>query len=322
MVFLEKSSQTVIASLLLVLGWLYASAGATESSAAGAAPANVLSPPLSDLERRLVAEIRDGRFGRFSLLEAGLIAGGVDRDEELKKYRRRFDSLAEDLRRSGKVRGLPREQIRAAFEYLHRELLVGGYCLQASDLRQAFDRGRYNCVTATVLLNCLARRFGMNAVAVEVPGHTFSRVELSDETLEIETTCPQWFSTFAAPAAGAMPRVPDTRRPRRLSDVELAATIYYNRGVDLLAERRYAEAVAANAKALRLDPNNATAKGNYVATINNWAIDLATAGQYAQAAKLFRLGMAAHPDFEAFRANYAHLLRQWDAAGHEKPPLN
>ena len=162
----------------------------------------------------------------------------------------------------------------------------------------------------------------MNAVALELPGHTFSRLELPHETLDIETTCAQWFSTLLAPAAGAMPQVPGTRQSRRLSDVELVATVYYNRGVDLLAERRFADAVAANAKALRLDPNNATAKGNYLATINNWAIEMATAGQYAQAAKLFRLGMAAHPDFDAFRANYARLLRQWDAARHEKPPLN
>ena len=64
-------------------------------------------------------------FGRFSLLEAGLIAGGVDRDEELKTYHRRFDSLAEELRSSGKVRGSPHEQARAVFEYLHREAAHG-----------------------------------------------------------------------------------------------------------------------------------------------------------------------------------------------------
>jgi hypothetical protein len=65
-----------------------------------------------------------------------------------------------------------------------------------------------------------------------------------------------------------------------------------------------------------LDPDNVTARGNYLATINNWGIELATDGQYAKAAKLFRLGLAAHPDFAAFRDNYAHLLRQWDEARH------
>ena len=80
------------------------------------------------------------------------------------------------------------------------------------------------------------------------------------------------------------------------------ATIYYNRGVDLLAEKRFADAAAANAKAVRLDPQNATAKGNFLATINNWAIDLGTSGEYEKAAELLRLGLAADPGYDAFRS--------------------
>ncbi len=98
---------------------------------------------------------------------------------------------------------------------------------------------------------------------------------------------------------------------RQVSEVELVATIYYNRGVDLLAEKRFADAAAANAKALRLDPQNATAKGNFLATINNWAIDLGTSGEYEQAAELLRLGLAIDPSYDAVRANYVQLFRQW-----------
>ncbi len=135
----------------------------------------------------------------------------------------------------------------------------------------------------------------------------------------METTCPQWFSVSGTPAVAA-PR--EMSQPRQLSDVELVATIYYNRGVDLLADRRFAEAVAANAKAVRLDPHNTTAKGNYLATINNWGIELATAGQYAKASELFRLGMSTEPGFAAFRDNYARLQRQWDEATREKRDSN
>ncbi len=93
--------------------------------------------------------------------------------------------------------------------------------------------------------------------------------------------------------------------------MELVATIYYNRGVDLLAEERFADAAAANLKAVRLDPQNATAKGNLLATINNWAIDLATSGNYEKAAALWQLGLATDPRYDAFRTNYGQLLRQW-----------
>ena len=300
----------------------------------------ILSPRLSELEQRLFDQIHDGRFGEFSLLEAGLIAGGVDRDDELCRYRKRFDALVESLRRSGNVHGTPRQRAQAVFAFLHQSILRGGYNLQASDLRQAFDHGRFNCVTASVLLNCLAERFELKAVGLEIPGHAMSRLELPEETLDIETTCPRWFtladrsntansSPRRAGASGKRddrPAEPAEKSPvrhavlpgnrprsgrRQVSDVELVATIYYNRGVDLLAEKRFADAAAANAKAVRLDPENATAKGNFLATINNWAIDLGTSGEYEKAAALLRLGLATDPSYDAFRANYVQLFRQW-----------
>jgi tetratricopeptide (TPR) repeat protein len=280
---------------------------------------------LSELEQRLFDQIHDGRFGEFSLLEAGLIAGGVDRRAELRDYCQRFEELVESLRGSGKVRGTPRQRAEAVFAFLHRSVLHGGYDLRASDLRQAFDDGRFNCVTASLLFNSLAERFELRAVGLEVPGHAMSRLQLPDETLDIETTCPRWFALVgeaapeAAPAAGselaagppARPAAKGQRALRQVSEVELVATVYYNRGVDLLAEKHFAEAAAANAKAVRLDPENAVAKGNLLATINNWAIDLGTSGEYEKAAELLRLGLATDPRYEAFRSNYVQLFRQW-----------
>jgi len=297
----------------------------------------ILSPRLSELEQRLFDQIHDGSFGEFSLLEAGLIAGGVDRQDELRRCCTRFDEMVESLRRSGKVRGTPRERAEAVFAFLHQSILSGGYHLQSSDLREVFDRGRFNCVTASLLFNCLAQRFDLKAVGLEVPGHAMSRLELPDETLDIETTCPRWFALHERPAAAASPplgaRTPTGRETivqaesavraaarsaeirlqplRQVSEVELVATIYYNRGVDLLAKKRFADAAAANAKAVRLDPDNATAKGNLFATINNWAIELGTSGNYEKAAELLRLGLAADPSYEAFRSNYVRLFRHW-----------
>ena len=364
----EKQAQVLVLSWLAVLALLASAAGATEQAAqrgfenhvgqpacwvgdaaklaVTAGREQILAPRLSELEQRLFDQIHDGRFGEFSLLEAALIAGGVDREDELRRYRKRFDDLVESLRRSGKVRGTPRERAQAVFAFLHQAILRGGYNLQASDLRQALDHGRFNCVTASVLLNCLAERFELKAVGLEIPGHAMSRLQLPDETLDIETTCPRWFALIgrsaaanSSPASGLtqaerettaqaelvkkspvvrqafQPDYPhavaDQRALRQVSDVELVATIYYNRGVDLLAEKRFADAAAANAKALRLDPASATAKGNLLATINNWAIDLGTSGEYEKAAELLRLGLATDPGYDAFRSNYVQLFRQW-----------
>ncbi len=87
--------------------------------------------------------------------------------------------------------------------------------------------------------------------------------------------------------------------------------IYYNRGVDLLTEKRFAEAAAANAKSLRLDPNNLTARGNLLATINNWSIQLGDTGHFAEAVDLLRQGLAIDRKFDAFAQNYVHVHHQW-----------
>jgi tetratricopeptide (TPR) repeat protein len=89
------------------------------------------------------------------------------------------------------------------------------------------------------------------------------------------------------------------------------AVIYYNRGVDLLRENRFAEAVSANVRALRLDPDNEAATGNLLASINNWSLALAAEGKFSDAIALLNRGLAAAPDHEPFHANQRHVYRTW-----------
>ena len=103
----------------------------------------------------------------------------------------------------------------------------------------------------------------------------------------------------------------DHATAREVSPIQMAAMIYYNRGVDLLAEKRFAEAAEANVKALRLDPQNATARGNLLATINNWSIELGDSRHFAEAVGLLRQGLALDANFAAFAQNYVHIHCQW-----------
>jgi tetratricopeptide (TPR) repeat protein len=276
---------------------------------------------LTPLEAALFADAADGRLDQHSLLAAALIAGGTESSEQIQRYEARLDALAEELRRSGKVTGTPRQQARAIFEFMHRQVLRGGYQLNSSDLAAALDEGRFNCVSASVLLNCLAGRFGLVARGLEVPGHAMSRLVLPDGDVDVETTCPRWFELMGDPKqqADLVAQTTGFRHPDKLSSghrrevagAELVATIYYNRGVDLLAENRFVEALAANAKALRLDPGNLTARGNLLATLNNWAISVGRSGRYEEAVALLRQGMAIEPAYETFCANDAHVHHQW-----------
>ncbi|MHB8897631.1 MAG: hypothetical protein ACYC6Y_02670 [Thermoguttaceae bacterium] len=275
---------------------------------------------LGDLEMRLFDDATDSRWDRFSLIEAALIAGGVDDAGRLAEATARFDRLA------GKAiaaigRSTPPElAARELFDFMHREILVNGYELECTDLAATLEHGKFNCVSSTVLFNCLASRLGIEAVGVELPGHAMSRLRIGGKDLDVETTCPAWFSlqhdperraALIAKTIGVDFQAAGPHVGREVSSVELVAMIYYNRGVDLLTAQRFAEAAAANAKALRLDPSSQTARGNLLATLNNWAITVGSGREYERAIDLLKQGMSLDPSYETFAANYVHLYYQW-----------
>lgn len=278
---------------------------------------------LSDLEIRLFQEAAAGRCLDNSLLAAALVASGVCDADVLRRYQTQVAELVAELRRSGRVTGAPRQQAQAVYEFMHHRVLRGGYQLDCTDLTVVLNQGRFNCVSASVLFNCLAAEFGLVARGLEVPGHALSRLVLPDGSLDVETTCPDWFRLLDDPKKQAeivsrtlgVPRTPGraSEERREVSDVELVATIYYNRGVDLLGQKQFSAAVAANAKALRLDPNSTTARGNLLATVNNWAVAEASAGRFRAAADLLRDGLAIDPNYEMFKNNDRHVHRQWIA---------
>jgi tetratricopeptide (TPR) repeat protein len=292
--------------------------------------------PQNSLEKRLFADAADGRLDEFSPLEAALVAGGVDNADELRRYEQKAKSLADELRQSDDSAG-PREQIETVFDFMHRQVLCGGYDLAATDLRVVLDQGRFNCISATVLFNYFAGELGLKCRGLEMPSHAMSRVLLPEGPVDVETTCPRWFQlagdlrqqTAAASENNAEPLwcsrpgcqgrrdacttngSPTAQKAREVSPSQLAAMIYYNRGVDLLTEKRFAEAAAANVKSLRLDPNNLTARGNLLATINNWSIHLGDSEHFAEAVDLLRRGLAIDRKFDAFAQNYVHVHHQW-----------
>ena len=339
------ANKTFFLALVIVM-WL---AAAPPTPAAGIQPTSrtaltlVLSQkerahfdaPSFRLEERLFADAADGRLDEFSPLGAALVAGGVDDVDCLRRYEQKAAALVDQLRRSEKLTDTPRQQVEAVFEFLHEHVLCGGYDLAYTDLRRVLDDGRFNCVSATVLFNYLAGELGLDCRALEMPGHAMSRVLLPDGPLDVENTYPRWFcckadserrSDAKSNVVGTL-RVPaphtecadykggaakaDRSKAREVSPIQLAAMIYYNRGVDLLGEKRFADAARANAKALRLDPANATARQNLLATINNWSIELGNSQHFAEAVDLLRQGLVMDAKFEAFAQNYVHVHHQW-----------
>ncbi|NUQ65923.1 MAG: tetratricopeptide repeat protein [Pirellulales bacterium] len=303
---------------------------ADSSRRPAATPYRQFEGPLNVLEERLFADASDGRWDEHSLLAAALVASGVEDRGRMDGYIARVAGLAGELRDSMAVTGTVRQEAQAVLEFLHRRVLHGGYQIDCTDLRIALDEGRFNCVSASVLFNCIAEQFGLQVQGLEVPGHAMSRLVLPEGVLDVETTCPSWFRLLDDPKKQAalvaktlgIPRGgSETPAERRVvSAVELVATIYYNRGVDLLGQRGFAEAVSANAKALRLDPFSGTAHGNLLASLNNWAIAMGSERRYAEAVEILERGLTLDAAYPTFKTNYLHVHHQWieDLCGKQR----
>ncbi len=282
---------------------------------------NAYQGHLSRVEERLFADAADAAWDNHSLLAAALVASGVDQEDRLVYYQLVVGQWVDELRRSRRMTGAPARQAQELLEFMHRRILRGGYALDCTDLTSALDHGRFNCVSASVLFHCLAEQFGLRVCGLETPGHAMARVLLPDGNLDVETTCPEWFRVAGDPKKRAESAAPALAAPcsavradstfRQVTDVQLVAMIYYNRGVDLLGQKRFAEALAANAKALRLDPSSTTARGNLLATLNNWAISLSGEGSFVRAVELLREGIAVDSGYAPFQTNYLRVHRQW-----------
>jgi tetratricopeptide (TPR) repeat protein len=272
----------------------------------------------SALELELFHDLQDGRLDRHDLLSAALIACGVHDPAMLEHYAAVFQQFVERRTAERCVELSPQARAAMLLESLHRELLSGGYDRCCTDLPAVFDQGRFNCVSATILWQCLSERFDLDSTVCELPGHMNARLLIGGGPVEVETTCPRWFALADDPAGRRRALQQANGQPaaelgsiRFLDTAGVIAAIYYNRGIDLLEATHYAEAVAANAKAHRLDPGSAIARRNLLATINNWALWLAGQQQYGRACQLLAAARGMAPEHAPFQVNYVALHQQW-----------
>jgi len=293
------------------------------------------------VERALFQDAQSGRWERFDLFRAAMVAEGIRDIELIRAYEARLDALVARVM-AAHGHASPQALTRALFEAMHREILTQPYNLDCTELSKVMRTGHFNCVSATVLFNCLAEKAGLDVTALEMPGHALSQVRFAGGVvMSIETTCPTWFDLqtekerqmatleriapapatanppTAQNAVSALPE-PAVDLPshyREINPVQLVATIYYNRGVDLLAKGQHPEAAAANVKALYLDQQNEQAWTNLMVSLNNWAINVAPRGQkvrlYDLAVFLLDQGVALDPTYDKFRANYTFIFYDW-----------
>jgi hypothetical protein len=258
-----------------------------------------------ELERAMLADAADGKWDRFDLVSAAPIADRLG-DAERMRVEQQLDEHTERIRRRIAERA-DVAAVEVLFDYLHEEMLTGGFSADCHTIGRTLSTGDFNCLSGTLLFVALAERCGVPARAVLAPSHVHARVSVGQRDIDVETTCRTWFREPAAnreawlrSALGDENRL-EQHRP--LTSVELLAVVYYNRGVERFGQRDFAGAAAENLVALRLDGENAAAADNLLAAVNNWALAAARQGRIDLAGELIRRGRHVAPDRADLRAS-------------------
>jgi tetratricopeptide (TPR) repeat protein len=289
-----RYSPMIVASLLFV--------SATTAS-------RICADEFAETEQRMLADAADDSLDDFSLLEGALIASGVTDRQRVEHYCSEFAKRIEAIATATGDESTIIDNSERVYHFLHSEFLTGEYHSTCTEIDRAFDDGDYNCVTATILYHCICKVRGLSPVAVATNTHVRSRF-LVDQVFDVETTCREWFDVVRRdPQSHTVRTQRQVTRP--LSDVELLAKIYYNRGVSLLERKSFGKAIAALRISLLLDPADMPTQDNMAAGLNNWALAEADAGNFERAVELVQEGWKQHPDFVPFSSNDVHIHQRW-----------
>jgi hypothetical protein len=291
-----------------------------ENSHAGSDASVRLAPNLetSPLETELLRDARDGRWDEHTLFAAALVASGVANEAELRGTCELFAVIAAELKSSPGAAANDEQRAEKTLSFLHSRLLSGGYDLYATQLPCVLATGRYNCVSATILFNCLAKEAGLDVRALRLPNHTCTELLDGVRRIRVEATCAEWFAArdrlrAVADSIGEAPfaasQQGQSEPHEAISEVALVAMIYYNRGVEALKRMDFEQAILLNRLALLLDAHNSSAHGNLLAAINKQALKLSARRQFAAALALIDEGLGIDPDHEPLRQNRGYIER-------------
>ena len=265
-------------------------------------------------ESQLLSDIADGQLDGQSLMDAALTIGGVENESVMRRCQGRWKAFKTLMRQCvGADSDL--EKATQLFRFMHQRILTGDYVEHCNAIDRALLDGDYNCVTATILFCCLAQECDLLVQPESLPGHVRCRVRTHQAgSVPLETTDPYWElaqrsadqeqETFAD--ASGRSRTP-SRPGRVLSDVEILAKLFYNRGLDELARGDFAAALRATELSWQLDIQHDAARDNVATIINNWALDLSSHGQYERALAILKRGQQLVPDHPILYANQSHI---------------
>jgi tetratricopeptide (TPR) repeat protein len=284
-----------------------------------------LNVKISADESALFADVKDGKFTKWSFAEAALLASGVIDADKRKDYLKRLDALEAGAKKAVAGAKPPFEKGEKLLAWMHAKdgPLAKGYVAEQTDLSAILDTGTFNCVSSALLYNILGKRLGLDVRAIEVPDHAFAILYDGTRHADVETTTSSGFNPARDEAAQAefakktgFRYIPESHRDERreIGEAGLVAIIYYNHGVALTAEKRHHEALMANFRALSLDREFASAVKNALAALANWSNELSQDGKYESAVNVLLTGVELAPRDATLLHNRKVVWGEWAEA--------
>ncbi len=256
------------------------------------------------------------------LLDVMLVASGVARAEDRRKYRARFLDVTARARETVGSAGDPHARGEKLMGFLHARVLTKGYAEDQSSLAGVLDTGQFNCVSATATYYLVGSRLGLELQPIAIPGgtneegHACLDLVVGPTRYQIEPTNRDgfdWPTKAKEPGFVIRGFMPDRSRGREVPGPGIASMMYFNRGVTLHKARpaRDLEALHCYAAALALDPQDEAARQNLVAVFANSGPRLADEKRFAEAVELLTLGLAAAPQSKSVPNNLGLAYNRW-----------
>lgn len=141
---------------------------------------------------------RDTGLFSPSLTGLDLIKVGLDfsscpaETEEGQVVLAQYNKLVQEVQSAPYQRMPLAERGEAVLRLMYRDVLKK-YVLIESSIATMFQKGQYNCVSATLLYVALAKEAGLETVIYRTTDHNFCAIKAEDRLIEVETTNPYGF---------------------------------------------------------------------------------------------------------------------------------
>ncbi|QDT12780.1 tetratricopeptide repeat protein [Planctomycetes bacterium K23_9] len=270
---------------------------------------------LSEDEKSLFQDAKDGTLDDWSLAEAVLIASGVTDRQQREPLLKKIDAHESVLRSQLNLSGDAFDNGKRLLQYLHTPPTLIKYELKQTDVHTLLNTGTFNCVSSAAMYNVLARRLNLDARIIEVPDHAFSILYDGSQHADVEATNRDGFNPSRNSAVLASfqrqtgfayiaDKYPDQRR--EIGETGLVGLIYYNHGVGHSQRKEFGNALVRYFCALSMDPEYDSAVKNTLVTLANWGASLAEEKKYQQSLSVLSAGVELAPKdakLRSFREN-------------------